>query len=89
MLYSAKHCRVPNLSRHRRSPELISFGNAIRALRQARGMSQEALALEAEVDLSYLGRIERGDNNPALLTLCRISMALGTSASEILRSAEL
>jgi transcriptional regulator with XRE-family HTH domain len=39
-------------------------------------MSQEALALAAEVDRSYLGRIERGDNNAALLTLLRIAESL-------------
>ena len=58
-------------------------------MRLERKLSQEALALEAEVDLSYLGRIERGDNNPAVLVLCRIADALDTSAAEILYSAKL
>ena len=58
-------------------------------MRLERELSQEALALEAEVDLSYLGRIERGDNNPALLVLCRLANALGVSAAEILLNAKL
>jgi transcriptional regulator with XRE-family HTH domain len=70
---------VPNLSRHRQAPELIALGNAIRQLRVERGISQEQLSLLAGVDVSYVGRVERGDNNVALLTLLKLTDALGVS----------
>ncbi|WP_429408363.1 helix-turn-helix domain-containing protein [Paraburkholderia sp. MM5482-R1] len=80
---------VPNLSSHRQNPTLIALGAAIRRLRQAREWSQEQLALSAEVDVSYLGRVERGDNAAALLTLKRIADALGTTMSALMAEAGL
>ncbi|MET0268382.1 MAG: helix-turn-helix transcriptional regulator [Duganella sp.] len=46
-------------------------------------MSQEELALAAGVDRSYLGRVERGDNNPAALTLVKIAAALETTVATL------
>ena len=37
---------------------LINFGNKLKELRQAKGLSQEALALEIEVDRTYIGKIK-------------------------------
>jgi transcriptional regulator with XRE-family HTH domain len=68
---------------------LTAVGDAIRRSRLANGVSQEQLALMAEVDRSYVGRVERGDNNVALLTLTRIATALGTSVSQLLGDAGL
>lgn len=68
---------------------LVALGDAIRELRQAKGISQEKLALLAEVDRSYVGRIERGDNNAALLTLVRLADALGTSVARLMQRAGL
>ena len=53
------------------------------------GVSQEALALLAGVDRSYVGRVERGDNNVAVLTLMRLAAALGLQASQLLERAAL
>jgi transcriptional regulator with XRE-family HTH domain len=80
---------VPNPSKLRQSPELVALGAAIRRARVANGFSQEYLAHHAEVDRSYLGRVERGDNNAAILTLVRIAHALGLSASELIKDAGL
>lgn len=55
----------------------------IRQVRTELDMSQEKLALLAEVDRSYLGRVERGDNNVALLTLLRIAKALGLTLTQL------
>jgi transcriptional regulator with XRE-family HTH domain len=52
-------------------------------------MSQESLALLAEVDRSYLGRVERGDNNVAVLTLIRIAKALDVTTVELMKQAGL
>ncbi len=49
----------------------------IKALRSEMGLSQEALALSANVDRSYVSQLERGIGNPTLIILKRISDALG------------
>ena len=84
-----KHPQVPNASRNRRSASLLALGAAIRDLRSRKGLSQEELALRAEVDRSYMGRVERGDNNVAVLTLARIAKALGVSLAKLMAAARL
>lgn len=81
--------KMPNLSSRRQDPVLVAFGRAMRDVRMEQGISQEALALLAEVDRSYVGRVERGDNNVALMTLMRISDALGLRPSTLLARAGL
>lgn len=68
---------------------LIALGKAIRSIRLAQGISQEKLALLAELDRSYVGRVERGDNNVAVLTLSRIANALGVSLAILMQTADL
>jgi transcriptional regulator with XRE-family HTH domain len=50
---------------------------------------QEKLALLADVDRSYVGRIERGDNNAAVLTLARLAAALNISVAKLMQKAAL
>jgi DNA-binding XRE family transcriptional regulator len=52
------------------------LGDEIKALRLNAGLSQEALALAADVDRTYVSQLERGVANPSLLILHRISMVL-------------
>lgn len=59
------------------------FGARVRQLRKARKLSQEGLALEAGLDRSYVGSIERGTSNVALINIHRIAGALGVSVSEL------
>ncbi|MCS0582122.1 helix-turn-helix domain-containing protein [Massilia pinisoli] len=80
---------MPNLSKNRQDPALTSLGQAIRRVRLDKGISQERLALLAELDRSYVGRVERGDNNVALLTLIKLAGALGMHASDLLSEANL
>jgi transcriptional regulator with XRE-family HTH domain len=72
---------VPNLSQHRQHSALIALGEAIRSTRK--------LALLAEIDRSYVGRVERGDNNVAILTLLKITQALGVSLRDLMKAAKL
>lgn len=58
-------------------------------MRMAKGMSQERLALLAGLDRSYYGRVERGDNNMAVLTLHKIAGALEISIAELMLIAEI
>lgn len=83
------HVGVPNPSRNRQHPLLVVLGEALRRIRIAQGISQEKLALLAEVDRSYVGRVERGDNNVAVLTLARLTDALGVSLSDLMKQAGL
>jgi transcriptional regulator with XRE-family HTH domain len=64
-------------------PELRTFGQRVRALRVERGMTQEQLAYRAGIDRSYLGGVERGERNVALVNLCLIAKGLGVSLAEL------
>jgi transcriptional regulator with XRE-family HTH domain len=59
------------------------FGARVRQLRKARKLSQEALALEAGLDRSYVGSIERGTSNVALINIHQIAAALGVGTAEL------
>ena len=52
------------------------LGERIRRLRNEKGISQEELANEADIPLSQIGRIERGETNPTISSLYVISQAL-------------
>ena len=52
------------------------LGYRIRYLRQNKGLSIEALALEAEINRNYLGDLERGMRNPTVVVLNKIAKAL-------------
>ncbi|WP_316153083.1 helix-turn-helix transcriptional regulator [Cupriavidus sp. BIC8F] len=80
---------MPIRTHKRKDPSLVALGEAIRRLREAKDLSQESLALHADVDRSYVGRVERGTNNAATLTLKRLANALGISLAELMAEAGL
>jgi transcriptional regulator with XRE-family HTH domain len=53
-----------------------ALAEQIRSERQRVGLSQEALALAAEVDRTYVSQLERGIANPSLQILHRLATAL-------------
>jgi transcriptional regulator with XRE-family HTH domain len=61
---------------------------AIKRLRVERGITQEALAFQAEVTIATLSRIERGVTNPAWPTLRKIANALAITPVELIAAAE-
>lgn len=63
---------------------MASFGQHLAALRRAQGMSQETLALESGLARSYLGGVERGQRNLALVNICRLAQALGMPPARLL-----
>jgi transcriptional regulator with XRE-family HTH domain len=73
--------------KYARKPVLIELGLAIRGARLEMGLSQEALAVDADLDRSYMGGIERGEHNLTLINLQRIATALGTQPSKLLSDA--
>ena len=60
------------------------LGSNVKRLRLARNLTQEALAHDADIDLTYLGGIERGRRNPSLLVMVRIAQALTAEVVELL-----
>jgi transcriptional regulator with XRE-family HTH domain len=71
----------------RRNPALKAFGKAVRELRIQYGYSQEELAGMAGLDRSYMGGIERGEHNIALINIQKIADALDLSVSDLLKTA--
>lgn len=63
---------------------LQSFGKHLVVLRKAHGWSQERLALESGLARSYLGGVERGERNIALVNICTLADTLGVSPAEML-----
>ncbi|WP_430389439.1 helix-turn-helix domain-containing protein [Blastomonas fulva] len=57
----------------------------VRRLRVARKLTQEQLALEAGLDLTYIGGIERGRRNPTVKVLGQIAAVLGTDPLALLQ----
>ena len=53
-------------------------------LRRQKGLTQEELAFEAKIDLTYMGGIERGRRNPSLLVMARIAKALSVPLPKLL-----
>ena len=64
-----------------RTPELIRFGENVRGLRESRAWTQEQLAERADLDQTFISGIERGYRNPTVITIVKLSKALGTTAS--------
>lgn len=82
--------RVPAASnRYARNAVLLALGKAIREARRNRGISQESLALKAHIDRSYMGAIERGDQNIGIMHLTRIAYALEMTLAELVIEAAL
>jgi transcriptional regulator with XRE-family HTH domain len=61
-----------------------TLGRNVRKIRQQRRMTQEKLAFEAEIDLTYVGGIERGKRNPSLLVMARIAEALSVPLAKLI-----
>jgi len=77
----------PKLLQASQKKRLEDVGAVIRARRVDRGISQEALALRAGIDRSYMGRIERGENNITVLSLLSVAEVLETTPSALLGEA--
>lgn len=61
------------------------FGKRIRELRTQKGWSQEKFADEVGVHRTYIGAVERGEQNIALDNIDRIAKQLRISVEELFR----
>jgi transcriptional regulator with XRE-family HTH domain len=64
---------------------LPQFGNRGRELRKRKKLSQEGLALEAGLDRSYMGGVDRGERNVSLVNIGKIAKALGVPPHVLFR----
>jgi transcriptional regulator with XRE-family HTH domain len=67
----------------KRHPVLTAFGLNVRKQREARGLTQEALAEKADLDQTYISGVERGIRNPSVLSIAKIAKAFGVSLSQL------
>lgn len=75
--------------RHAYDPALIALGAAIRTARKERGISQEELAHRSAIDRSYLSSVERGTQNPGIVSILRLARAMEITATELFAEAAL
>ena len=62
----------------------ILVGNILRELREAKGWSQEELGFESGLHRNYIGGIERGERNVAIVNLEKLAIALGVRPRDLL-----
>jgi len=66
-----------------------AFGEAIRAERLARNLTQEILAEKSDLSLNFIGNLERGEQLASLDSIVRIAEALKMSGADLLAKAKL
>jgi transcriptional regulator with XRE-family HTH domain len=71
---------MPGIEQHRRL-----LGEAIRAKRRRRRLSQEGLAEKADLSTVFISRVERGKESPSVDSLLKIARALGVRARDLVR----
>lgn len=62
---------------------LKRLGQKVKALREAKGLSQEQLAEQMDTQHTQIGRIERGEVNSSINKLRKLATGLGISISEL------
>jgi transcriptional regulator with XRE-family HTH domain len=65
-----------------------AIGEVVHNRRKRLGLSQEELSARAELHRTYVSDIERGGRNASLITLARLSSALGVSLWQLVEEAE-
>lgn len=64
------------------------FGKVLKELRLASGYSQEKLALDCDLDRTYISMLERGKRQPTLKTIFTLCEKLNCSPSEMVKLVE-
>ena len=66
----------------------VALGQVIRELREASGLSQEALSFRADRHRTFVSLIERGQSTPTVATLWLLAEALGAKPSQVMEMVE-
>lgn len=61
------------------------FGNKVREYRKSQGISQEELGERANLHYTYIGAIERGEQNLSLESIEKIAKGLGVNIDKLFR----
>jgi transcriptional regulator with XRE-family HTH domain len=64
----------------------VSFGKHVRKLRLERGLSQEKLAELADLHRNYVGGVERGERNIAIVNIVALAQALKVKPAKLLET---
>lgn len=62
-----------------------AFGNRVRDLRRSRGYSQESLADEVGLHRTYIGAIERGEQNVSIDNIAKLAKALKVNIADLFK----
>ncbi len=73
---------------HRDEEGIRAFGRRLREIRKQKGVSQEDLAYETELQLSQVGRIERGEINTSISFVYLFAKVLGVHPADFFSSPE-
>jgi transcriptional regulator with XRE-family HTH domain len=65
-----------------------AFGRTVRRRREALGISQEELADRAGLHRTYIGDVERGERNIALVNIVKLAKALGVRSGALFHDAD-
>lgn len=76
------------MTRNKQGDARLAFGQAVKKLRLAKGLSQEKLAELAEIHRTYIGDVERGTRNVSLVNMTKIAAALGVPLSRVIHEME-
>jgi transcriptional regulator with XRE-family HTH domain len=68
----------------KKHPNLVRLGKKIRFMRKLKGFSQEDFAAEAQLGRTYMGRIERGEQNLSIQNLIQIAFTLQVEVGELI-----
>lgn len=66
----------------------LAFGKVLRRRRKLAGLTQEQLALEADVQRNYVSLMERGKNQPTITIVFKLADALRCSPSDLIADVE-
>lgn len=64
---------------------LLAFAQVLKQVRQNCGFSQEQLALRANVDRTFVGKLESGKHQPSLAVLFKLAEASSVEPDELVR----
>ena len=65
-----------------------AFGKALREVRKEKGLTQEQLGFEADLQRIYVSQLELGQQQPSLTTIFKLANGLSCSATELIRYTE-
>ena len=63
---------------------LLRLGDRIRKQREARGLTQQQLGDQCELHRTFVGSVERGERNVAILNLRKMAQVLRVKLAELL-----